>query len=46
MRETLVFNTKSPFKIYFLCNDISSKVLTAELIRMLEKTFSIDKEML
>ena len=44
-KEILAFNTESPFAIYFLCNDIGPKVLTAELTRILENMIVIDNEM-
>ncbi len=31
VKDIAAFNTESPFAIYFLCNDVSPKVLTEEL---------------
>ena len=45
VKEILAFNRESPFAIYFLCNDISPKLLTAELTRILENTIAMNNEM-
>ena len=44
VKDIPAFNTESPFAIYFLCNDVSPKTLTAELARMMEHTIAIETE--
>ena len=44
MKDIPAFNTKSPFAIYFLRNDVSPKTLTEELTRMMEHMITIEAE--